>query len=558
MATGLSVIHPLTGESLPVWVANFVLMEYGTGAVMAVPGHDQRDWEFATKYDLQIKPVILNLDGSEPDVSAAAMTEKGTLFNSGEFSGLDHAAGFNAIAEALAAKGVGVRKVNYRLRDWGVSRQRYWGAPIPMVTLEDGTVMPTPEDQLPVILPEDVVMDGITSPIKADPEWAKTTVNGQPALRETDTFDTFMESSWYYARYTCANYNEGMLDPAAANYWLPVDQYVGGIEHAIMHLMYFRFFHKLLRDAGLVNSNEPAKRLLCQGMVLADAFYYLGVNGERNWVSPVDVTVERDEKGRITQAVDNQGREVIYAGMSKMSKSKNNGIDPQLMVERYGADTVRLFMMFASPAEMTLEWQESGVEGANRFLKRVWKLVFDHTQKGATVALDVASLDDDQKALRRDLHKTIAKVADDIGRRQTFNTAIAAIMELMNKLARAPQESEQDRALMHEALLAVTRLLYPFTPHACYVLWQTLGGEGSIDDAVWPVADEAAMVEDSLLVVVQVNGKVRGKITVPADSTQEQVQARAAQEHLVAKYLDGVTIRKVIYVPGKLLNLVVG
>jgi leucyl-tRNA synthetase len=558
VATGLFAIHPLTGEALPVWAANFVLMEYGTGAVMAVPGHDQRDWEFATKYNLNIKPVILNLDGSVPDLSAAAMTEKGALCNSGEYNGLDHQAGFNAIADALTAKGVGVRKVNYRLRDWGVSRQRYWGAPIPMVTLEDGTVMPTPEDQLPVILPEDVVMDGITSPIKADPEWAKTTVNGQPALRETDTFDTFMESSWYYARYTCTNYNEGMLDPAAANYWLPVDQYVGGIEHAIMHLLYFRFYHKLLRDAGLVNSNEPAKRLLCQGMVLADAFYYLGVNGERNWVSPVDVTVERDEKGRIVKATDTDGREVVYAGMSKMSKSKNNGIDPQLMVERYGADTVRLFMMFASPAEMTLEWQESGVEGANRFLKRVWKLAYEHVAKGATVALDVNSLNDDQKSLRRDLHKTIAKVADDVGRRQTFNTAIAAIMELMNKMIRAPQESEQDRALLQEALVAVTRLLYPFTPHASYVLWQALGGEGSIDEASWPVADEAAMVEDSLLVVVQVNGKVRGKITVATDATQEQVQARAAQEHLVAKYLEGVTIRKVIYVPGKLLNLVVG
>ncbi len=556
--TGLFAIHPLTGDKVPVWVANFVLMEYGTGAVIAVPAHDQRDWEFATKYDLPITPVVLNQDGSEPDVSAAAMTEKGTLFNSGEFSGLSHETGFNAIADALAVKGVGVRKVNYRLRDWSVSRQRYWGAPIPMVTLEDGTVMPTPEDQLPVILPEDVVMDGITSPIKADPEWAKTTVNGQPALRETDTFDTFMESSWYYARYTCVNYDEGMLDPAAANYWLPVDQYVGGIEHAIMHLMYFRFYHKLLRDAGLVSSNEPAKRLLCQGMVLAETFYYLGANCERNWVSPLDVTVERDEKGCIVKATDTQGREVIYAGMSKMSKSKNNGIDPQLMVERYGADTVRLFMMFASPAEMTLEWQESGVEGAKRFLKRLWKLAYEHTAKGAPAPLDLNGLNDDQKALRRDLHKTIAKVSDDIGRRQTFNTAIAAIMELMNKLARAPQKGEQDRALIQEAMLAVVRMLYPFTPHVSYVLWQELGGEGSVDNADWPLADEAAMVEDSLLVVVEVNGKVRSKITVAADATQEQVQARAAQEHLVAKYLDGVTIRKVIYVPGKLLNLVVG
>ena len=558
MDTGLVAVHPLTGESVPVWVANFVLMEYGTGAVMAVPGHDQRDWEFATKYNLPIQPVILNADGTEPDLSAQAMTEKGVLFNSGEFDGLDFQAGFNAIADKLVALGRGQRKVNYRLRDWGVSRQRYWGAPIPMVTLEDGTVIPTPEDQLPVVLPEDVVMDGITSPIKADPEWAKTTVNGQPALRETDTFDTFMESSWYYARYTCPQYDQGMLDPAAANYWLPVDQYVGGIEHAIMHLMYFRFFHKLMRDAGLVNSDEPAKRLLCQGMVLADAFYYSGANGERNWVSPVDVTVERDEKGRITKATDPQGRELVYAGMSKMSKSKNNGIDPQVMVEKYGADTVRLFMMFASPAEMTLEWQESGVEGANRFLKRVWKLAFEHREKGAAQPLDISALNEAQKELRRDLHKTIAKVTDDIGRRQTFNTAIAAVMELMNKLARAPQETEQDRALLQEALLAVVRMLYPFTPHVCFALWQALGGEGDIDTAPWPVADEAAMVEESKLVVVQVNGKVRGKITVPADATEEQVRERAGQEYLVAKYLDGVTIRKVIYVPGKLLNLVVG
>lgn len=558
MATGLFAIHPLSGEKLPIWVANFVLMEYGTGAVMAVPAHDQRDWEFATKYGLQIKPVILNLDGSQPDISVEAMTEKGVLFNSGEFDGLEHDAGFNAIADKLVALGVGQRKVNYRLRDWGVSRQRYWGAPIPMVTLEDGTVMPTPEDQLPVILPEDVVMDGITSPIKADPEWAKTTVNGQPALRETDTFDTFMESSWYYARYTCPQYDEGMLDPAAANYWLPVDQYIGGIEHAIMHLMYFRFFHKLMRDAGLVNSDEPAKRLLCQGMVLADAFYYTGSNGERIWVSPADAIVERDEKGRIVKATDPDGHELVYAGMSKMSKSKNNGIDPQLMVEKYGADTVRLFMMFASPAEMTLEWQESGVEGANRFLKRVWKLAYDHVEKGAVQPLNVAELNADQKALRRDVHKTIAKVTDDIGRRQTFNTAIAAVMELMNKLGRAPQETDQDRALLQEALLAVVRMLYPFTPHVCFTLWQALNGEGDVDTAAWPVADEAAMVEDSKLVVVQVNGKVRAKITVAADATEEQVRERAAEEHLVAKYLEGVTVRKVVYVPGKLLNLVVG
>lgn len=427
-----------------------------------------------------------------------------------------------------------------------------------MATLEDGTVVPVPEDQLPVILPEDVTMDGITSPIKADPEWAKTTVNGLPALRETDTFDTFMESSWYYARYTCPQFDDGMLDPAAANYWLPVDQYIGGIEHAIMHLMYFRFFHKLMRDAGLVNSDEPAKRLLCQGMVLADAFYYIGENGQRVWISPVDAIVERDEKGRITKAVDSEGRELVYTGMSKMSKSKNNGIDPQLMVEKYGADTVRLFMMFAAPPELTLEWQESSVEGANRFVRRVWRLVHEHSQKGTAAALDITTLTAEQKDLRRDLHKTIAKVTDDIGRRYAFNTAIAAIMEFMNKLTRAPQETEQDRALMQESLDAIVRMLSPIIPHACFEMWKALGHNEDIDFSAWPVADEKAMVDDTKLVVVQVNGKVRGRITVPADATQEFVQEMASQEYSVTKYLEGVTIRKVIYVPGKLLNLVVG
>ncbi|EKT59478.1 leucine--tRNA ligase [Providencia sneebia] len=556
--TGLYVIHPLTQEKLPIWAANFVLMEYGTGAVMAVPAHDQRDWEFAHKYNLPLKVVIANADGSEPDISEEAMTEKSSLINSGEFSGLDNAAGFNAIADKLVSIGVGNRKINYRLRDWGVSRQRYWGAPIPMATLEDGTVVPVPEDQLPVVLPEDVEMDGITSPIKADPQWAKTTINGQPALLETDTFDTFMESSWYYARYTCPHYDEGMLDPTAANYWLPVDQYIGGIEHAIMHLMYFRFFHKLMRDAGLVNSDEPAKRLLCQGMVLADAFYYTGEDGQRVWVSPTDAIVERDEKGRITKAVDNEGHELVYTGMSKMSKSKNNGIDPQLMVEKYGADTVRLFMMFAAPPELTLEWQESSVEGANRFVRRVWRLVHEHSQKGATQPLDINTLTAEQKDLRRDLHKTIAKVTDDFDRRYAFNTAIAAIMEFMNKLVRAPQETEQDRALVQESLEAIVIMLYPIIPHACFEMWQALGHTDDVDCAAWPIADKDAMVDDTKLVVIQVNGKVRGRVTVPADANQEFVLDMASKEYSVAKYLEGVNIRKVIYVPGKLLNLVVG
>lgn len=555
VATGLFAIHPITGKQVPIWAANFVLMNYGTGAVMSVPGHDQRDFEFAKKYGLAIEAVIKPVDG-EVDISEAAYTEKGVLFNSGEFDGLDFEAGFNAIANKLVAEGKGKRQVNYRLRDWGVSRQRYWGAPIPMVTLADGTVIPTPADQLPVLLPEDVVMDGIQSPIKADKEWAKTQVNGQDALRETDTFDTFMESSWYYARY-CSPHADEMLDPAKANYWLPVDQYIGGIEHACMHLLYFRFFHKLLRDAGLVNSNEPAKQLLTQGMVLADAFYYINEKGARVWVSPLDVaTTEKDDKGRITKAIDKDGNELVYTGMSKMSKSKNNGIDPQVMVEKYGADTVRLFMMFASPPELTLEWQESGVEGAHRFIKRLWKLANEHVNQDNSEALDVSTLTSDQKALRREVHKTIAKVTNDIGRRQMFNTAVAAVMELMNHLQKAPQTTGQDNAIIGEALSAIVRLLYPIIPHVSFNLWNELGNASNIEDSQWPVVDEAALVEDSKLIVVQVNGKVRAKITVAADADKESVEALGMSDEHVIKYLDGLTVRKVIYVSGKLLSIV--
>lgn len=557
MATGLFAIHPLTGDKLPIWVANFVLMHYGTGAVMAVPAHDQRDFEFAQKYSLPIKQVIAPLADEEIDLTKQAFVEHGKLVNSAEFDGKDFDGAFNGIADKLEKLGVGKRQVNYRLRDWGVSRQRYWGAPIPMLTLENGDVVPAPLEDLPIILPEDVVMDGVKSPIKADPNWAKTTFNGVPALKETDTFDTFMESSWYYARYTCPQYQNGMLDAEEANYWLPVDQYIGGIEHATMHLLYFRFFHKLLRDAGFVTSEEPADKLLCQGMVLADAFYYTSPTNERIWVSPTQVTLERDEKGRIIKATDPEGRELVHSGMTKMSKSKNNGIDPQEMVEKYGADTVRLFMMFASPAEMTLEWQESGVEGAKRFLGRVWNLVYQYQQNPAKTSLDITALSAAQKSLRREVHKTIAKVSDDIGRRQTFNTAIAAVMELMNKLTKASLESDQDRAVMAEALSAVVRMLYPITPHICFELWQALGNESAIDTAEWVKADEDAMVEDEKLIVVQVNGKVRGKVTVAADADEETVKTIAFADENVKKFVDNQHIVKVIYVAGKLLNVVV-
>ncbi|WP_102796719.1 leucine--tRNA ligase [Bowmanella denitrificans] len=555
-ATGITAIHPITGEDVPVWVANFVLMDYGSGAVMAVPGHDQRDWEFATKYGLAIKQVIAATDDTIVDLSNAAYTEKGQLVNSGQFDGLTSEQAFDAIADQLAAEGKGQRRVNYRLRDWGVSRQRYWGAPIPMLNLANGQSVPVPAEELPVRLPEDVVMNGVTSPIKADLEWRKTTYQGQSAERETDTFDTFMESSWYYARYCSAQFNQGMLNPDEANYWLPVDQYVGGIEHAILHLLYSRFFHKLLRDEGLVQSDEPFKRLLCQGMVLADSFYREDAKGAKTWFSPADVEVEKDDKGRVVRAVlRSDGQEVIHGGMTKMSKSKNNGINPQEVIDLYGADTIRLFTMFAAPPEQTLEWVESGVEGANRFLKRLWKLVQDHLLLGDVVALDKAALSGDQKALRREIHKTIAKVSDDIGRRQTFNTAIAAVMELLNHLQKAEQADDQGKAVVREGIEVILALLNPITPHICHSLWQQLGKQ-DIEYSPWPQVDESALVEEEKLIVVQVNGKVRAKLTVAADASQEQVQALALEQDNVCQHTEGKTLRKVIYVPGKLLNIV--
>jgi len=554
--TGLKAIHPLTGDIVPVWAANFVLMDYGSGAVMSVPAHDQRDYEFAKKYGLEIKQVIEAQNND--DINQAAITTKGKLINSGEFNGLDFEKAFKAIAEALTRQGKGKVTVNYRLRDWGVSRQRYWGAPIPMLRLKNGDSVPVPEDQLPVELPEDVVMNGVVSPIKADPEWAKTTYRGEEAFRETDTFDTFMESSWYAARYCSPDYQEGMLDPEKANYWLPVDQYIGGIEHAILHLLYARFFHKLLRDVGLVNSDEPFKRLLCQGMVLAETFYRDADNGGQDWISPSDVIVERDEKGQITSAISKiDGKPVKSAGMSKMSKSKNNGIDPQAVIEQYGADTVRLFIMFTSPPEQTLEWSDSGVEGAHRFLKRVWKLAYDFKQAGDAPELAGLTLNAKQKQLRRELHKTIAKVSDDIGRRNTFNTAIAAIMELMNHLTKASLSTPEDKAVMQEAIRAVILMLTPIVPHIGHQLWQAIGdGKSHVEDIAWPQVDQAALVEDEKLIIVQVNGKLRSKITVPADISQNDIEKLALAEENVSRFIEGKTVRKVIYVPGRLVNIV--
>ncbi|MCU7554329.1 leucine--tRNA ligase [Alteromonas sp. ASW11-19] len=558
-ATGVYALHPLTGEKLPVWVANFVLMDYGSGAVMSVPGHDQRDWEFATKYQLPIQQVVAPTESAQGscDLSQAAYTEKGVLVNSAEFDGLSFADAFDGIANKLQSMGRGERKVNYRLRDWGVSRQRYWGTPIPMLNLENGESVPVPAEDLPVALPEDVEMNGVISPIKADPEWAKAQYQGQPATRETDTFDTFMESSWYYARYACAQNPDAMLDPSQANYWLPVDQYIGGIEHAILHLLYSRFFHKLLRDEGLVDSDEPYKRLLCQGMVLADSFYREDAAGKKTWYSPDDVETEKDSKGRIVKAwLKADGKPVLHGGMTKMSKSKNNGIDPQQVIDQYGADTVRLFTMFAAPPEQTLEWVDSGVEGANRFLRRVWKLTQEHLQHGEPVPLNVAALSKDQQALRREVHKTIQKVTDDLGRRQTFNTAVAAVMELLNHLQKAPQESEQDIALMREAVESVLLLLNPITPHLSHTLWHQLGHTEDVETVAWPVADGKALIEDEKLIIVQVNGKVRAKMTVAADADKATVEKQALAQANVQQFTEGKTVRKVIVVPGKLVNIV--
>ena len=564
--TGFKAIHPLTGKLVPIWAANFVLMDYGSGAVMSVPGHDQRDYEFAKKYGLEITQVITtsNENNQEADdISKAAITEKGMLINSGEFDGLDFEQAFKAISEKLASENKGKVTTNFRLRDWGVSRQRYWGAPIPMINLANGESVPVPENELPVVLPEDVVMDGVTSPIKDDPQWAKTTFNGEDALRETDTFDTFMESSWYYARYCSPNDDTQMLDSAKANYWLPVDQYIGGIEHAILHLLYSRFFHKLLRDVGLVECDEPYKKLLCQGMVLADTYYREADNGAQEWIAPSNVTVERDEKGHVVSAISKtDGEAVISAGMSKMSKSKNNGIDPQEVINKYGADTVRLFIMFTSPPEQTLEWSDAGVEGAHRFVKRVYKIIHDFTEittnESITTNIHALTLNSEQKKLRRELHKTIAKVTDDIGRRNTFNTAIAAIMELMNHLSKASMVSMEDKAVMLESLRAVVLMLTPITPHMCHYLWQQIGNDTdtTVENAQWPIVDESALVEDEKLIIVQVNGKLRAKITVAADATKETVEALGLNDENVLKFTDGNTIRKVIYIPGKLLNIV--
>jgi len=575
--TGLRAIHPLSGEEVPVWVANFVLMGYGTGAVMAVPGHDERDFEFAHKYGLPIKQVIAIRTPLPPHLAPGLAYDASTwkdwysdksnaaamCVNSGELDGKNYRQAFDFLAEKLAREGIGERRVNFRLRDWGVSRQRYWGCPIPVVYCDACGAVPVPEDQLPVLLPENVedafASGDVHSPIKSDPQWRKTTCPqcGKPAERETDTFDTFMESSWYYARYTSPGAAD-MVD-ARAKHWLPVDQYIGGIEHAILHLLYFRFYHKLLRDQGLVGSDEPATNLLTQGMVIAETYYRDNANGSKDWINPADVSVQRDERGHIVGAtLKADGKPVSIGGTEKMSKSKNNGVDPQAMVEKYGADTVRLFSMFAAPPEQSLEWNEAGVEGMARFLRRFWREVTTHASQPDHPEVDAATLDAGQKALRRQLHETIQKVGDDYGRRHSFNTAIAALMELLNHVAKFGDASDQGRAVRHEALQAMVLLLNPVTPHVSHALWQVLGHpETLLEDVPFPRADPAALVRDALTLAVQVNGKLRGTIEVAPDAPREAVEAAALAEPNVAKFIEGQAVKKVIVVPGKIVNIVV-
>ena len=514
IATQTTVEHPLTGKPLPVWVANFVLMEYGSGAVMSVPAHDQRDWEFARKYDIAVAQVIEPLADEDCDMATAAFTAKGRLINSGEFDGLTSAEAFEQIIAALQEREAGRSITNYRLRDWGVSRQRYWGCPIPMIHCPDCGVLPVPEEDLPVVLPTDVTLDGVRSPLVDLPEFLNVTCPncGGPARRETDTFDTFMESSWYFTRFASPG-ADAMVDERA-KYWAPVDHYVGGIEHAILHLLYARFYYKLMRDEGLVVGDEPFKRLMMLGMVLQ--------------------------------------------GGKKMSKSAGDSGDPQKLLDRYGADAVRVAMMFAAPPEQSFEWGEAGLEGAMRFLKRLWTLVLDHVSKGDVPDLDVAALSDVGKDLRRKTHTTLAKADDDYGRRLQFNTVVSAVMELANEVARVDSDVVADRAAVQEALVSATLIISPIAPHIAHRLWSELGQQGDLVNQPWPQIDQDALTQQRLSLVVQVNGKVRGQIDVAADASQGDILDKAKHEENVARHLDGKTVRKEIYVPNKLVNIVVG
>jgi len=597
MNTGLYVIHPLNGEKLPVWVANYVLMGYGEGAVMAVPAHDERDFEFAKKYVLPIRQVITKGqeegfgdgsgygggtgsgagsgdgsgygdDGIDTPFSNFQWQEWygnkeiGVCINSGKYDGLGHSAAVNSIAADLTAKNLGSKRVHYRLRDWGISRQRYWGCPIPLIHCEHCGIVPVPDDQLPVVLPQNLVPDGSGNPLAKTPSFYQCQCPkcGKAARRETDTMDTFVDSSWYYARYACSDQNQAMTDERV-NYWLPVDQYIGGIEHAILHLLYSRFWSKVMRDLGLLKLDEPFTNLLTQGMVLNEIFFRKTANGRISYYNPIDVTIQLDEQGkRCGTILATDHLPVESAGIGTMSKSKNNGVDPQKLVDEYGADTARLFMMFASPPTQTLEWADAGVDGAYRFLRRLWKQVHSHLQLGV-VTIDpllLQSLPAELKTLRCQLHLTIAKVTDDLARRHTFNTAIAAVMEFINNLSTKCQGTDpHSRALMQESLEQIVLLLSPIVPHICHELWRELRPGTELIQQTWPNADEAAMAQDQVTLIVQVNGKLRGQISISTDATKELIEQTALANENVQKFVDGQSIKKIIIVPGRLVNIVI-
>ncbi len=561
MPTGLYVLHPLTGARLPVWVANYVLMGYGEGAVMAVPAHDERDFEFATKYGLPIRCVIRSTTGAYTDTIApwaAAYAEHGITVNSGAFDGLGFQAAVDAIAGALEAKSLGRKRVQFRLRDWGISRQRYWGTPIPIIHCASCGAVPVPEDQLPVVLPEDCVPDGSGNPLRKREDFLRCTCPkcGKPGRRETDTMDTFVDSSWYFLRFACADSGQAMVDERV-RYWLPVDQYIGGIEHAILHLLYSRFWTRVMRDLGLVSLDEPFARLLTQGMVLNGIYFRKTETGRIAYFNPTEVEEREDGAGGTRAFLVTDGEPVESGGMGTMSKSKNNGVDPQVLVDTLGADTARLFTMFTAPPEQTLEWSDEGVQGAARFLKRTWKAVHGHVAGGGAAGPLATDLDDGQKTLRRQVHQTLAKVSDDIGRRRTFNTAIAAVMELLNAVNRFEAATAADRAVVQEALELLVLMLSPIVPHICHRLWNVLGHPGAIIDVSWPQPDPDALVAETREIVVQVNGKVRGRVTVATNAAEAEVRAAALADGNVQRFVGGQPVRKVIVVPGKLVNVVV-
>jgi leucyl-tRNA synthetase len=560
MDTGLFVYHPLTNKPLAVWTANYVMMGYGEGAVMAVPAHDERDFEFSIKYGLPIKAVIKPKDGELDLPLKEAFVDYGICFDSEDFNDRSTEEAKHKMGVVLKALQLGDSRTTYRLRDWGISRQRYWGCPVPIIHCDSCGAVPVPDDQLPVKLPDNLVPDGSGNPLLKTPAFLNTECPKckKPARRETDTMDTFVDSSWYYLRFACAGNDQAMVDERV-NYWLPVDQYIGGIEHAILHLLYSRFWTKVMRDLGLVKIDEPFAKLLTQGMVLNDIFSRKGESGGIEYYNPTEIEIEQDSQGRISGGkLKVDGKSVEYGGMGTMSKSKMNGVDPQAIINEYGADTARLFMMFTSPPEQSLEWSDEGVVGAFRFLKRLWRIAFEHVEQGVVACYVGGELNAEQKALRFELHRTIQKVADDYGRRQQFNTAIAAVMELLNHLSKLTDKSPTSRAVAQEVLENTALMLSPIVPHVCEALWRTLKlGSTNLIDTQWPSVDESALVQDEIELVVQVNGKLRGNMTVAKDATREAIEALARNHPNIEKFVAGQTIKKVIVVPGRLVNVVV-